>query len=312
MSTPSSPLVDDSAAASTTVYAVRSISWDQTTLPNGTVIPQGVIFADAVLEERHDDDSIITENPVEIGSVTNDHAYDLPQELELTYVFSPASHYAQDDPSFLNNVYDTFLTLKQAKVMLNIVTGKRSYENMLVKSLSVTTDKDTENVLMLRAALRQLLLTYTQTVTIGATPATQQTLPEKTMPIINEGAVNLQSAQNFNDSGAPDGTDTSATPYTVPTQPTNQTFSVMMAGVQRQLTVRWNQMNAAWHLDLADTLGNPVLTGLPLITGTDLLAPFKYMNFGGQLIAQTANDATAVPTLANLGSGANLYFLPKL
>ena len=71
MSTPANPLTaDDNAAASATVYAVRSISWDKTTLPNGAVVPQGVIFADAVLEERHDDETIISENQVEIGSVT--------------------------------------------------------------------------------------------------------------------------------------------------------------------------------------------------------------------------------------------------
>jgi hypothetical protein len=200
MSTPSSPLVDDNAAASTTVYAVRSISWDQATLPNGTVIPQGVIFADAVLEERHDDETIITENPVEIGSVTNDHAYDLPQELELTYVWSPSGPHSDGQPSFLNSMYDQFLTLKQAKVLVNVVTGKRQYENMLIKLISETTDKDTENILMLRLALRQLLLTYTQTVSVSQ--AAQQTLPQKTMPTLNGGAVSLQPAPNFNSGGS--------------------------------------------------------------------------------------------------------------
>lgn len=201
MSTPSSPIVDDNAA-SVTVYASRSISWDQKTLQNGTVIPSGVIFADAVLEERHDDESIITENPVEIGSVTSDHAYDLPSELELTYCWAAASQQAKGDPSFLSTMYEQMLTLKQAKILLNVVTGKRSYQNMLIKSISEVTDKDTEYVLMLRVALRELPLTFTRTVSISS--ASQQSQPAKTMPTINGGAASLQPAQNFN-AGTPTG-----------------------------------------------------------------------------------------------------------
>jgi hypothetical protein len=82
-----------------------------------------------------------------------------------------------------------------------------------------------------------------------------------------------------------------------------------MGGVQYQLTVRWNNVNQAWTLDIADVNGNPILDGIPIVTGVDLLEQFGYLNFGGQLIAQTDNDANAVPTLANLGTGGNLYFV---
>ncbi len=44
-------------------------------------------------------------------------------------------------------------------------------------------------------------------------------------------------------------------------------------------------------------------------TGSDLLAPYAYLNFGGKLVAQTTNDTNAVPTMANLGSSGNLYFV---
>ncbi len=308
MSTPSSAIVDDNAA-NATVYAARSVSWDKTTLSNGTVIPAGVIFADAVLEERHDDESVITENPVEDGSTTNDHAYDLQQECELTYVWSPSGSHSDGQPSYLDNVYKQFLTLKQAKILLHVVTGKRTYDNMLVKHIGEVTDKDTENILMLRISLRELLLTFTQTVSISS--ANQQSMPEKTAPTINSGSASLQPGNNFNMAAAPAGTDTTATPYSLPLKPTNQTLSVMMGGVQRQVTMRWNQMNAAWTCDIANASGGAVISGLPVVTGCDLLAPYAHLNLGGQLIAQTTNNANAVPTLANLGATGNLYFLPK-
>jgi hypothetical protein len=186
----------------TPVAVVRAITWVTTTLPNGTVIQGGTITADAVIEERSDDESVITENPVENGSVTNDHAYDLPQELELTYAWSAGSSQANGQISFLNSMYQQVLTLKQGKVLLAVVTGKRFYQNLLIKGISQTTDKDTENILVLRIALKQLLLTTTQTVTIAS--ASQQAMPQKTMPTQNVGVLGLQPASNFNfNLGAP-------------------------------------------------------------------------------------------------------------
>jgi hypothetical protein len=99
------------------------------------------------------------------------------------------------------------------------------------------------------------------------------------------------------------------TAYLIPLQATNQRVNVTLAGVQYQLTVRWNDMNQAWQLDIADQQGSAILSGIPIVTGGDLLAPFQYLNFGGQLIAQTTNDLTAVPTMQNLGSTGNLYFV---
>ena len=100
-----------------------------------------------------------------------------------------------------------------------------------------------------------------------------------------------------------------ATAYLIPLQPQNQTFQVSLAGTLYTFTVRWNDMNQAWTLDLADANDNPIVSGIPVVTGEDLLAPFAYLNIGGKLIAQTTNDANAVPTRANLGSAGYLYFV---
>jgi hypothetical protein len=181
--------------SSVTSYASRSISWDTTTLPSGATFQGGVLFPDTVMEERHDDDSVITDNPVEIGAVVNDHAYDLPQDLEVTAVWDPVTQ-ANGQPGFLETMYQQLLNLKQAKILLNVVTGKRSYQNLLLKNISETTDKDTENVLMVRLTFKQMLLTYTQTVSIA--PAAQQLLPQKTMPTLNNGNVSLQPGTNYN------------------------------------------------------------------------------------------------------------------
>jgi hypothetical protein len=176
----------------------RMISWQTTTLSNGATIQAGTLIADSVIEERSDDESVITENSVENGSVINDHAYDLPQELELTYAWQPASKSpssAPRQPSFLNSMYQQALTLKQGKVLLSVVTGKRQYQNMLIKGLAQTTDRDTENILLLRITLRQIIMAVTQTVTFAS--AADQLSPQTTSPTTNIGTLQLQPAPNF-------------------------------------------------------------------------------------------------------------------
>ena len=99
------------------------------------------------------------------------------------------------------------------------------------------------------------------------------------------------------------------TAYLVPLQANAQTFPISLAGTVYNLTIHWNAPSAAWILDIADAGKNPMVSGIPLVTGTDLLAQYAYLGFGGQLIAQTDNDTSAVPTYANLGQGGNLYFV---
>ncbi len=51
----------------------------------------GTFVADCVVEERHDDSWVITEHPVEQGSVISDHIYKLPATVTLSYLWSMAS-----------------------------------------------------------------------------------------------------------------------------------------------------------------------------------------------------------------------------
>jgi hypothetical protein len=101
----------------------------------------------------------------------------------------------------------------------------------------------------------------------------------------------------------------SSTPYLIPLLPTPQTLSITLAGVQYNLSVWWNNVSQNWMIDIFDINNNPIVTGIPMVTGVDLLEQFGYLGFGGQLIAQTTNDPDVVPTFADLGSTGNLYFV---
>ncbi|HVI10236.1 MAG TPA: hypothetical protein VND65_18240 [Candidatus Binatia bacterium] len=100
-----------------------------------------------------------------------------------------------------------------------------------------------------------------------------------------------------------------STPYEIPLLDTPQTLSIVLAGISYQLRVVWNEQNQSWVLDIADAAGTPILQGIPLVTGADLLEQFGYLEFGGQLIVQTDNNVNEVPSFTTLGSTGHLYFV---
>lgn len=103
----------------------------------------------------------------------------------------------------------------------------------------------------------------------------------------------------------------SRTVYEVPLSANPQAFAISLAGVTYGLTVRWNAAAASWTLSIADANGNPILGGLPLVTGADLLGQYGYLGIGGSLVVQTDHDTDALPTIDNLGAESHLYFVVK-
>ncbi len=93
----------------------------------------------------------------------------------------------------------------------------------------------------------------------------------------------------------------------VPGQP--QQMQISLNGTVYSIKARWCDPANCWMMDLSDSSGNPILLGVPLVTGADLLDQYEYLGIGGALIVQTDNDVDAVPTFANHGSQAGLYFV---
>jgi hypothetical protein len=100
------------------------------------------------------------------------------------------------------------------------------------------------------------------------------------------------------------------TAYEIPLVAAPQTLSVTLAGTTYQLRLAWCKPAQAWTLYLAAADGTPLVNGVPLVTGANLLEPFAYMDFGGQLYVVTDHDADAQPTFASLGDRSHLLFVP--
>lgn len=105
-----------------------------------------------------------------------------------------------------------------------------------------------------------------------------------------------------------------ATVYEIPTQPNPTTQRITLNGVTYTLTLTWNEFAGpagAWVLDIADANNNPIASGLPLVTGADLLAQFEYLGIGGGggLVVQSDHDPDLVPSFTTLGSTGHLFFV---
>jgi hypothetical protein len=99
--------------------------------------------------------------------------------------------------------------------------------------------------------------------------------------------------------------------YKIPLTPAPQTFNIALADREYRLTVRWNASfgSESWILDIttADN-GTPVLSGIPIVTGVDLLGPYEYLGFGGSLVCYSGSSDIA-PTFDNLGIDNELLFV---
>ncbi|MGN4188684.1 phage baseplate plug family protein [Burkholderia gladioli] len=95
----------------------------------------------------------------------------------------------------------------------------------------------------------------------------------------------------------------------IPLSSDGQTFSITLGGVDYTLTVQWRNAIGLWLLDIADASGNALVSGLPLVTGTNLLGQYGYLGFGGGLWVQGGDDPDDLPEYADLGESSHLYWV---
>lgn len=156
----------------------------------------GLLVPDVVISEKHHDTLEITEHPVELGAEIADHAYKRPAEVTMEVGFSSGGSLLDFwDTSKLGisvglsapEIYQQILALQASRQPFDVITGKRKYQNMLIRAIEVTTDKHTETVLMAILTLRELNITQTQTVNIKSTDAKNMQEGNTTGGVSNTG-----------------------------------------------------------------------------------------------------------------------------
>lgn len=137
-----------------------------------------------VLRESATDTLEITRHPVQDGSSITDHAFVQPKQLEMEVVF------ANTAARTLKESYQKFIELQASAVPFDVVTGKRSYKNMLIASLSNTTDADNENILSLSISMQEIRIVQVEVAVVP--PRSRQAQPAKTSSTQNSGAKSAQ------------------------------------------------------------------------------------------------------------------------
>lgn len=154
----------------------------------------GLIVPSVVISEKHSDALEITEHPVEVGAAVSDHAYKRPSEVVMQVGFAGGGSLLDfiDTTSYgisaglsPRETYQQLLDLQNSRVPFDVVTGKRLYNNMLIRALEVTTERTTENVLSAVLTLREVIITSTTTTTVA--PKADMKLGAETSAIQNSG-----------------------------------------------------------------------------------------------------------------------------
>jgi len=162
----------------------------------------GEIVAQVTIEESHSDETIITEHPVEVGAPITDHAYLKPSDVVIKVGWSNSSFaslvnsvsnffnsFSENEftgTSYAREAYEQLLKLRATREPFDVVTGKRTYSNMLIRHISAVTDKQTENSFFATLVCREILITNTQTVTV--TGRDVHASPQATAPVEDQGA----------------------------------------------------------------------------------------------------------------------------
>jgi hypothetical protein len=154
------------------------------------------IIPNCAIEERHLDRLVVTQHPVEQSASISDHTYKMPSEVTLRWAWSNSPTLGSLLAGVTNGqglvlpdidqIYTSLLALQVSGEVFGLSTGKHYYPTMVLTSLMVTTDKDTEEVLMVTAVCTEVILVSTQAVNVA--PLSSQTFPQQTGGVATTGA----------------------------------------------------------------------------------------------------------------------------
>lgn len=92
--------------------------------------------------------------------------------------------------------------------------------------------------------------------------------------------------------------------YEIPLQSNSQTFPININSVVLNLTIIWR--SSQYILDIADSTGTPIVQGIALTTGANLLEQYAYLNLPGSWWVISDDGLLTPPTYSDLGQTVHL------
>lgn len=113
----------------------------------------GGVFVDVVISEEHESEMEIAEHPVEKGAKISDHAWRLPYRVTLESAIAGERAVAS---------FQQLLDVQSASEPFSLVTGLKVYQNMLIKRLTATRDRENARILKFEAELQEVVIVSTE------------------------------------------------------------------------------------------------------------------------------------------------------
>jgi len=126
----------------------------------------GTVAFDAVFHLDHHAEAVLTEHPVQSGAPVSDHAFVKPSALTIEVGMTDAIEGGSAGRSA--SAFQMFMDLLELKEPLRIVTRLKTYDNMVVTSVSAPDDKATMNGLRAMIAFREVIMVDAATVSVHA------------------------------------------------------------------------------------------------------------------------------------------------
>lgn len=153
------------------------------------------VALDASIQESHVLEADITSNPVEDGAEITDHASIKPKRLTITGFITdtPVKYFSGIQETITNvsgsdsrskTALDNLELLFKTKQPFTVVTGLKSYDNMLFSRIEIPRDRNTGKALRFTAELKEIQLAKFRTTeldesTLSATQNTDKQAPTK-------------------------------------------------------------------------------------------------------------------------------------
>lgn len=93
----------------------------------------------------------------------------------------------------------------------------------------------------------------------------------------------------------------------------NQTCSLIVPGNRRNiafvLTQSWNAEAGYWAIGIYDQTSRPIVLGIPLLCGHDLLEQYQYLNIGSLYVVNIGDPTIETPDDKNIGQNFKLLWV---
>ncbi len=95
--------------------------------------------------------------------------------------------------------------------------------------------------------------------------------------------------------------------YEIPVRNPPCVFSFEFPEQACRLRFAYEDGEGTWIMDVSNDDDTPIVHGIPLVTGLDLLGPYASLGLGARLFVLSAGDPSDIPAFADLGTSARLY-----